>query len=218
VIDGGERGSLPSGAMRGSSCFAFALAVCAGGCLGDNLGGPPPADLVGAWRYLPKQSIGDVPVEDRQVVVFTADGDYEIRGSRGVETGRVEVRGRELTITPDGGAWITTQFFATPDRMLIDALFPVGAVSGSVGTWRGEQSAAAGSSTVTLVLGDAGDARFAQTGPGAEDLVGTWVHVGDDVVFSFVSPAGISRTKHLQELPGQAVGEWLYERLGDERP
>ena len=190
----------------------------ASGCLGDNLAGPPPAELVGTWRYLPKLSLGEVPVEDRQVVVFDAGGGYEIRGRTGVETGVAEVQGRVLTIIADGGGWIETELLITPDRLLIDALFPVGDVDGSVGRWRGEQRSSGGASTVTLELDAAGSATFAQTGPGAEELTGTWAHVGDDVVFAFVSPLGVQRTKHLQEVPGEAVGEWLYERIGDAFP
>jgi hypothetical protein len=201
--------------MRGIVVLACAL-VC--GCLGDNLGGPPPAELVGTWRYLPKLSLGDVPVADRQVVEFDAAGGYEIRGRSGTEAGTAEVRGHALTISPDAGGWIETGFLVTPDRLLIDALFPVGAVDGSIGTWRGDQRSDRGASTVTLTLDAAGTARFAQTGPGAEDLAGTWTHIADDVVFSFVSPLGIERAKHLQEVPGEAVGEWLYERIGDAVP
>jgi hypothetical protein len=192
--------------------IACALFVVTG-CLGDAGDDAPPAELVGTWRYLPKQSIGDVPEAERQVVTFAADGSYEIRAIDDVESGHFVAHGRDLTIDPGGDHWITTNYLATADRLLVDAMFPVGAVDGTAGVWRGAQSADAGSATVTLTFDPDGGGRLEQTGPATTDVDGTWTHVGDDVVFTYLSRSGTPVPKRYQEVPGVAVGEWLYERI-----
>src|SRR5689334_8671820 len=139
--------------------------LAVGGCVaGDNLA-PPPAELVGTWRYLPKLSIGDVPIAERQVVTFAADGRYQITSKHGDEAGAFAVDDRELTIDPGGAKWVTTEFAVTADRLLVDAMFPIGDVDGTIGTWEGAQSAAAGASTETLTLAADGSAQLEQTGP-----------------------------------------------------
>lgn len=192
--------------------WGIALVVICGCAAGDNWA-PPPAELVGTWRYMPKLSIGDVPVAERQVVRFDGDGKYEIRSTHGDQDGVFRVDDSALTIDPGGGKWITTGFAVTEDRLIVDALFPVGDVDGTTGTWEGSQRAAAGASTETLVLADDGTAALAQTGPGAETLVGTWTHVGADVVFTYPAGNGTPIGKHYQEVVGVAVGEWMYERV-----
>ena len=96
-------------------------------------------------------------------------------------------------------------------------MFRVGAVDvdgdGTAGVWRGAQRADAGASTVTLTLGADGRGRLEQTGPAAAAVDGTWTHVGDDVVFTYVTPGGTEIAKRYQEVVGVAVGEWLYERI-----
>jgi hypothetical protein len=199
--------------MKGIAAAA-ACWVVSSACLGDNAPGePPPAELVGTWRYLPKLSIGDVPVDERQVVVFGADGRYEIASRHGVERGRFTVDDRDVTIDPGGGRWITTSFLATADRLLVDAMFPIGDVDGTTGVWSGAQRADAGESTVTLALAADGTGQLEQTGPAAGLVDGTWVHAGADVVFTYVTPNGTRVDKHYQEVTGAAVGEWLYERI-----
>jgi hypothetical protein len=200
--------------MKGIAAAA-ACCVVSTACLGDNTApsDPPPAALVGTGRYLPKLSIGDVPVDERQVVVFGEDSRYEIKSQHGVERGRFTVDDRDLTIDPGGGRWITTSFLATSDRLLVDAMFPIGDVDGTAGVWSGAQRADAGESTVTLALGADGTGQLEQTGPAEELVDGTWTHVGTDVVFSYSTPNGTRVDKHYQEVTGEAVGEWLYERI-----
>ena len=68
--------------------------------------------------------------------------------------------------------------------------------------------------TVPLLLVAAcGGGRLEQTGPATTAVDGTWAHVGDDVVFTYLSRSGTPVPKRYQEVPGVAVGEWLYERI-----
>jgi hypothetical protein len=199
--------------MRTGIAFAYACCMLTA-CLGDNAPpAPPPGELVGTWRYLPKLSIGDVPVDQRQTVAFMSDGSYEIRSRTGVARGEFIVADRDLTLDPGSERWITTSFIVTPDRLLVDAMFPVDDVDGTAGVWSGAQSAKLGASTITLALDGDGTAQLEQTGPGAEVLTGTWTHVGADVVFTYLAGNGTPIDKHYQEVPGAAVGEWLYERI-----
>jgi hypothetical protein len=194
----------------GIALFLASTALAA--CTTDDTA-PPPPELLGTWRYIPKPSLGDVPIDERQVVAFTADGRYESRSTHGDQTGDFAVDDRALTIDPGGDGWITTSFLVTPDRLLVDALFPVGAVDGTIGQWSGTQSAQAGASTVTLSLAADGRARLDQAGPASETLIGGWTHVGDEVVFTYHTTSGVPIDKHYQEVVGAAVGEWLYERV-----
>jgi hypothetical protein len=201
--------------MKGIAAAA-ACCVLSTACLGDDdhpPGGPPPAELIGTWRYLPKLSIGEVPIEERQLVTFAPDGHYEIRSQRGVERGWFSVEDHDLTIDPGDDAWVTTSYAATGDRLLVDAMFPIDEVDGSIGVWSGAQSAGAGASTVTLTLGADGSAVREQTGPAASIVDGTWTHVGDDVVFTYHTQSGTPVDRRYQEIVGVAVGEWLYERV-----
>ena len=182
----------------------LSIAACAAEPVPDTIG-----DIVGTWRYIPADPDAG-PIEERQVAWFAADGAYEIRDARGVQTGRYAIEGRDVTITATTGAWVTTSFAATPDRLIVDAMFPDGDCDGLVGTWRGAQASNLASAEVTLELRADGSARLEQTGPAAEDLPGTWADIAPYAVITF---AGTTFAKPFPALPDVAIGEWLYERV-----
>ena len=169
----------------------------------------PSDDLVGTWRYLPVDP-SRTPLDERELVVFGADGLYSIRDSRGAQSGSYEVDGHDLTIHSSTGGEITTGFAARADRLIIDALFPMGPSDGLIGTWTGVQSSETESSVVALELRTDGTAHFEQTGSIMEQADATWIR---DDPYAVVMFSGTTRSKSYPALPDVAIGEWLYERV-----
>jgi hypothetical protein len=170
---------------------------------------PPSGDLIGTWRYMPFYP-DRTPVDEREIVVFGADGLYSISDADGSQSGSYEIDGHDLTIHSSAGGWITTGVAVTADRMIIDALFPAGPSDGLIGSWTGVQSSETESSVVALELRTDGTAHFEQTGSLSEAEDATWIH---DDPYALVMFTGSTRTKAYPALPDFAIGEWLYERI-----
>jgi hypothetical protein len=170
----------------------------------------PPADheLIGIWRLIPTKA--ETPIEQREVLVFGADGHYTKQNLRNADAGRFELDGNDVTILPTAGGWISTGFAVTPDRLIFDALFPVGETDGLVGTWSGTQSTADVTSVLELELRADGTGHLVQTGSLSDDINATWVRSDPYAVVTF---EGVTRPRSLPSLPGIAIGEWLYERI-----
>ncbi|MBA3454685.1 MAG: hypothetical protein H0T42_16480 [Deltaproteobacteria bacterium] len=171
---------------------------------------PPPPDhgLLGSWRYVPARA--DVPVEQRQVLVFGADGRYSMTDSRSVEAGSFAIDDNEVTISSSASGEITTGYAVTEDRLIVDALFPAGDTDGLVGTWVGAQSTADATSVIELELRADGTGHLVQTGSSTDDIDATWIRVDPYAVITF---DGVTRPRSFPALPGIAIGEWLYERI-----
>lgn len=170
----------------------------------------PPHDheLIGSWRLIPTKA--DTPVDQLEVLVFGADGRYTKQNRRSADAGRFELEGNDITILPTAGGWISTGYAVTSDRLIFDALFPVGDTDGLVGTWSGTQSTADVTSVLELELRADGTGHLVQTGSLADDIDATWIRSDPYAVITF---EGVTRPRSLPSLPGIAIGEWLYERL-----
>lgn len=170
----------------------------------------PPADheLIGSWRLIPTKA--ETPLEQREVLVFGADGRYTKQSLRSADAGRFELDGNDVTILPGAGGWISTGFAVTPDRLIFDALFPTGETDGLVGTWTGTQSTADVTSVLELELRADGTGHLVQTGSLSDDINATWIRSDPYAVVTF---EGVTRPRSLPSLPGIAIGEWLYERI-----
>jgi hypothetical protein len=168
---------------------------------------PPPAELIGTWRYLPSAP-ERTPVEERQLVTFADDGTYEIAEPDGTQAGTFRYDDGELTITT-GDGFIATGVAATETHLVIDALFPRGGAD-VAGTWVGTQSSPIATSTITLELRADGTAHLGQVGSFEADDEATWTLADPFAVLTFTSP---TRSRSLPVLPGLAIGEWLYERI-----
>ena len=171
---------------------------------------PPPPDhgLIGTWRFVPLSA--DVAVEQRQVLVFGADGRYSMTDPRTAEAGRFEIDGNDVTISSSAGGWIMTNYAVTAERLIVDALLPVGETDGLVGTWIGSQSSDQATSAIELELRADGTGHLVQTGSEADDVNATWVR---DDPYAVITFEGRTRARSLPTLLGVAIGEWLYERV-----
>jgi hypothetical protein len=188
----------------------LSLILCAA-CAEDSLPVQVPTsdDLVGTWRYMPFYP-DRTPVEERELVVFGADGRYSITDEDGAQSGTYELAGHDVTIRSSTGAMITTGVAVKADRLIIDALFPSGPSDGLIGTWTGVQSSGTESSVVALELRTDGTAHFEQTGSLSEAEDATWIR---DDPYALVMFTSTTRTKSYPALPDFAIGEWLYERV-----
>jgi hypothetical protein len=183
-------------------CSLILFAACAEESLPVEV--PPSGDLVGTWRYMPFYP-DRTPVEEREIVVFGADGLYSIRDPDGSQSGSYELAGHDITIRSSAGAWITTGVAVNGDRLIIDALFPAGPSDGLIGTWGAELETDTRSSRWSC----GPTARpFEQTGTLRREA--TWIQ---DDPYALVMFAGTTRTKAYPALPDFAIGEWLYERV-----
>lgn len=169
---------------------------------------PPDHGLIGSWRLIPAKP--ETPIEQREVLVFGADGRYTKQNLRKADAGRFELEGNDITIEPSAGGWISTGYAVTEDRLIFDALFPVGETDGLVGTWAGTQSTADVTSVLELELRADGTGHLVQTGSLSDDINATWIRIDPYAVVTF---EGVSRPRSLPSLPGIAIGEWLYERM-----
>jgi hypothetical protein len=171
---------------------------------------PPPPDhgLIGTWRYVPVRA--DIAVDQRQVLVFGADGRYSMHDPRSAEAGTFEIAGNDVTISSSASSWITTGYAVTSDRLIVDALLPVGATDGLVGTWIGSQSSDQATSAIELELRADGTGHLVQTGSESDDVNATWVR---DDPYAVITFEGRTRARSLPTLLGVAIGEWLYERV-----
>jgi hypothetical protein len=185
------------------------IVVVVAACAADDPT-PPPAGhgLLGTWRYVSLRQ--DTPLEDRQLLVFGADGRYSLRDRGGVESGVFEIAGDDVTIRSNAGRWVTTGYAVTHDRLIVDALFPAGETDGLIGIWTGVQSTNDASSTIELALRPDGTAHLSQTGSLTDDVDAIWTHEDPYAVITF---AGVPRPKSFPAFAGVAIGEWLYERL-----
>ena len=170
---------------------------------------PPPPDhgLLGSWRFMPRDPA--MPLEDRELLAFTADGRYSIRDRAELTVGSFEIAGDDLTLHTSSG-WITTGIAVSSNRLLVDALFATGDNAGLVGTWRGAQSSDLAQTEIELVLRPDGTAHLRQTGSLTDDAEATWIHEDPYALLTFTER---TRPKPFPALLGIAVGEWLYERV-----
>lgn len=182
------------------------MLVFVAACAAEPTPPPPDHELLGSWRYVPQDPT--TPADDRQVLVFAADGRYSIREGDELQTGAFEIAGDALTLHTSRG-FVTTGVAITSTHLLVDALFPAGDNAGLVGTWIGAQSSAVADTQIELVLRADGTAHLSQTGSLADDIDATWVQQEPYAVLTF---AGTTRPKLFPALPGIAIGEWLYER------
>lgn len=169
---------------------------------------PPDHELIGTWRFVPTRST--TAVEEREVLVFGADGHYSMTDPRSAKTGTFEIAGNDVTITSSAGDWITTSYAATHDRLIVDALLPAGETDGLVGTWVGAQSTSKSTSVMELELRADGTGHLLQTGSWSDDVSATWLRADPYAVITF---DGATRPRSLPALPGIAIGEWMYERV-----
>jgi len=170
----------------------------------------PPLDhgLIGTWRIVPSRA--DVPIDQREVLVFGADGHYSMIKRTGAQEGTFEIEDNDVTILSSAGGRITTGYAVTPDRLIVDALLPTSATDGLVGIWSGTQSSDEGTSVIELELRADGTGHLVQTGSWSDDLAATWIR---DDPYAVITFEGVTRPRSLPALPGIAIGEWLYERV-----
>jgi len=187
------------------------IAACGGGS------GPSsnPDDLVASWREIP--STFRDPGEPTDLLEIS-DGDrFMLTEPDGtINIGEWSADDQDLTFTyhEDGQATdFRSHYVLDGSKLLTGALFPDGAVDGTVGTWRGDASIGSASFERTLTLTADGVAHYVDQSAGEDsDRTGTWSHDGADVVISF-EEGGFTLNIHFQELPGIAIGGPLYERL-----
>lgn len=190
-------------------CRALLLLIISA-CAVEPAPSPPPPDhgLIGTWRYVPVRA--DVAIDQRQVLVFGADGRYSMTDPRSAEAGTFEIEGDDVTISSSARGWIRTNYAVTPDRLIVDALLPTGETDGLVGTWSGAQSTEQETSVLELELRADGTGHLVQTGSASDDVNATWI---EDEPYTVITFEGRTRPRSLPTLVGVAIGEWLYERI-----
>lgn len=211
----------------------LALAACGGGSSEPDA--PPAIDavpdaggaspnLVGSWRRLPDQVNPDVPVEMRDVLTLGADGSYALveDGGATTNTATYTADATALTVTgttPEGTATLTLGYVATADRLMLGALFPVGAVDGTVGTWHGDADNNGTAITIDLELrADHTAHEEHRVGTDPPDVFdGTWAYDVDDVVFTTMIDT-TTVNQHFAELRGVVIGNPFFERIPAAKP
>lgn len=173
------------GALLVGSLFATA------GC-GDD-----PAALVGSWRAQANAlDDGALPVGDRQVLSFLADGTVIAGGVGAAQPGTYTVASDRVTmVTPRQDASPDSQtktFYASDTRLVLDAMTSVDAGDGLNGTWHGARVNNGSTIDTSVTLRADGTGRFESrdsSSGGAIAIEATWQQQGDDVaVTATISP------------------------------
>lgn len=195
----------------------ISIAICCSlyACV-DSSGSSDP-DLVGTWRQL-ESSFNPTPVDMRTVITLGDDGTYAIDEHGTHEMADYTANGERITLTAtENGKTITfiENYFATSDRLMLGALFPIGSIDGVVGSWRGSTTYDSDEITLTVDLHADNTVHRERMGGKADDNSvrdGTWKFEGDEVITTFVEGA-TTIDLHAQLLDGRALGGPLYERI-----
>ena len=175
------------GALLVGSLFAIGGAGC-----GDD-----PAAIVGSWRAEANAlDTGALPVGDRQVLTFLADGTVTAGGFAAAQPGTYTVEGDRLTIvTPRQDAGLdsqTTTFYASDTRLVLDVMTSVDAGDGLHGTWHGARVTNGSMIDTTVILRADQTGRFESrdsVSGGSIGIEASWTQQGDDVaVRATISP------------------------------
>lgn len=176
-------------------------------------------DITGRWRALPNLTRDDVPEEhDRWTLTYLADGTMTA-GQADDDTpnmGTWTIDGGHVVMTfagENGGGVSSVPFVATADRLVMEALVPVGVAVGPVGTWTGVQYANGAPTTITIGLAADQTATIAIDRATGTDLdtAGVWRAVGDDLDVSYM-PSPNSTVHVRTQLAAGALGS-AFERL-----
>ncbi len=172
-------------------------ALLAGSLFATAACGDDPAAIVGSWRAEANaRDASALPVGDRQVLTFSADGTVVSGGLGAAAPGTYTVAGDRLTlVTPRADATPDTQtttFYASDTHLVLDVMTSVDAAAGLTGTWRGTRVINGAAIDTTVILRADHTARFAShdnaTGGGIE-IEASWEQQGDDVaVRATISP------------------------------
>lgn len=169
----------------------FVGSLFAAGC-GDD-----PAAIVGSWRAQANAlDSGTLPVGDRQVLTFLADGTITAGGFGAGAPGTYTVAGDRVTmVTPRQDAGPDSQtmtFHASDTRLVLDVMTSADAGDGLSGTWHGTRVNNGSMIDTTVILRGDQTGRFESrdsASGGSIAIEATWEQQGDDVaVRATVSP------------------------------
>lgn len=183
----------------------------------DGMSHTGSGSLVGTWRRLDPQA-ANTPVPEREVLTLMADGTM-----RDESYGQAPVADtwtaddRSLTLPGTGfqpaSAQATTNFVVTADRLVTCAVFPQGAITGAVGTWKGRRIVDGYDFEETIILRADMTATWtlADTGGGNPTVrEGMWKRAAGDILY--YEPANMTAAFIVGELPGLALGH-VWERI-----
>jgi hypothetical protein len=181
-----------------------------------------PDLLIGTWRELPSQNDGDVPTAKRAVLTVTDDMMSIVHADGSSELAAYTADDETLSVsgTASGKTFSQTgPYLVTRDRLLVGAILPTGRTDGVVGSWHADLVLDAEHVALDLELRADNTVHYDResTTRAAEIFEGTWTAVGDDVKLTIPVRNGQGQTVNvnlfLKQLPGQALGDELYERL-----
>ncbi|MBX3162158.1 MAG: hypothetical protein KF773_39710 [Deltaproteobacteria bacterium] len=169
-----------------------------------------PAAMLGTWREVP---LFPKPPENRATLELTADGVYRIDDRGTIKTATWTADATDITVT-EPGMTVRTKYLVDDTHLVEDALFPMGAVDGILGTWVGESTRNGDHAVSTIVLGADMTGSLTNVRATRTDVfTGTWELTPDHIVMRLTHPDSPTPFSFFtNSLPGIVLGQKIWTR------